>query len=96
MRRSCTSPTALISGSFFSEEATAVDAPAPGISVAVVGTVVVVVVVVGTAVVVVAGTSVVVGTSMEMSESGASLLHVTAVAYIETTPRQTTTFVDRW
>ena len=111
MRRSCTSPTALISGSFFSEEATAVDAPAPGISVAVVGTVVVVVVVVGTAVVVVvgtavvvvagtavvvvAGTSVVVGTSMEMSESGASLLHVTAVAYIETTPRQTTTFVDR-
>ena len=93
MRRSCTSPTALISGSFFSEEATAVDAPAPGISVAVVGTVVVVVV--GTAVVVVAGTSVVVGTSMEMSESGASLLHVTAVAYIETTPRQTTTFVDR-
>ena len=91
MRRSCTSPTALISGSFFSEEATAVDAPAPGISVAVVGTVVVV----GTAVVVVAGTSVVVGTSMEMSESGASLLHVTAVAYIETTPRQTTTFVDR-
>ena len=85
MRRSCTSPTALISGSFFSEEATAVDAPAPGISVAVVGT----------AVVVVAGTSVVVGTSMEMSESGASLLHVTAVAYIETTPRQTTTFVDR-
>ncbi|GIS99597.1 MAG: hypothetical protein CM1200mP26_13100 [Acidimicrobiales bacterium] len=53
------------------------------------------VVVVGTAVVVVAGTSVVVGTSMEMSESGASLLHVTAVAYIETTPRQTTTFVDR-
>ena len=104
MRRSCTSPTALISGSFFSEEATAVDAPAPGISVAVVGTVVVVVVVgvVGTAVVGVAGTaavggtSVVVGTSMEMSESGASLLHVTAVAYIETTPRQTTTFVDRW
>ena len=114
MRRSCTSPTALISGSFFSEEATAVDAPAPGISVAVVGTVVVagtsvvvgtavvvvvgtaVVVVAGTAVVVVAGTSVVVGTSMEMSESGASLLHVTAVAYIETTPRQTTTFVDRW
>ena len=99
MRRSCTSPTALISGSFFSEEATAVDAPAPGISVAVVGTVVVVgtavVVVAGTAVVVVAGTSVVVGTSMEMSESGASLLHVTAVAYIETTPRQTTTFVDR-
>ena len=113
MRRSCTSPTALISGSFFSEEATAVDAPAPGISVAVVGTVVVagtsvvvvvgavVGVVVGTAVVVVAGTaavvgtSVVVGTSMEMSESGASLLHVTAVAYIETTPRQTTTFVDR-
>ena len=99
MRRSCTSPTALISGSFFSEEATAVDAPAPGISVAVVGTVVVVgtagVGVAGTAVVVVAGTSVVVGTSMEMSESGASLLHVTAVAYIETTPRQTTTFVDR-
>ena len=103
MRRSCTSPTALISGSFFSEEATAVDAPAPGISVAVVGTVIVVVVVVGTAVVVVAGTAVVVvagtsvvgGTSMEMSESGASLLHVTAVAYIETTPRQTTTFVDR-
>ena len=122
MRRSCTSPTALISGSFFSEEATVVDAPASGISVAVVGTVVgtsvvgvvvvvgavvgvvvgtaVVVVVgtsvvVGTAVVVVAGTSVVVGTSIEMSESGALLLHVTAVAYIETTPRQTTTFVDR-
>ena len=81
------------------------DAPAPGISVAVVGTVVVavVVVVVGTAVVVVAGsagvvvagTCGVVGTSMEMSESGASLLHVTAVAYIETTPRQTTTFVAR-
>ena len=77
MRRSCTSPTALRSGSFFSEEATAVDAPAPGISV------------------VVAGTSVVVGTSMEMSESGASLLHVIAVAYIETTPRQTAAFVDR-
>jgi len=110
MRRSCTSPTALISGSFFSEEATVVDAPASGISVAVVGTVVVagtsvvgvvvvvgavVGVVVGTAVVVVAGTSVVVGTSIEMSESGALLLHVTAVAYIETTPRQTTTFVDR-
>ena len=99
MRRSCTSPTALISGSFFSEEATAVDAPAPGISVAVVGTGVVVgtavVVVAGTAGVVVVGTSVVGGTSMEMSESGASLLHVTAVAYIETTPRQTTTFVDR-
>ena len=83
MRRSWTSPTALRSGSFFSEEATAVDAPAPGISVAVVGTVVV------------AGTSVVVGTSMEMSESGAALLHVTAVAYIETTPRQTTTFEHR-
>ena len=124
MRRSCTSPTALISGSFFSEEATVVDAPASGISVAVVGTVVVAgtsvvgvvvvvgavvgvvvgtavvvvvgtIVVVGTAVVVVAGTSVVVGTSIEMSESGALLLHVTAVAYIETTPRQTTTFVDR-
>ncbi|MCH2423320.1 MAG: hypothetical protein MK196_09480 [Acidimicrobiales bacterium] len=125
MRRSCTSPTALISGSFFSEEATAVDAPAPGISVAVVGTVVVagtsvvvvvgavvgvvvgtavvgvvvgtavVGVVVGTAVVVVAGTAVVGGPSLELRESGASLLHVTAVAYIETTPRQTTTFVDR-
>ena len=83
MRRSCTSPTALISGSFFSEEAPVVDAPASGISVAVVGTVVV------------AGTSVVVGTSIEMSASGALLLHVTAVAYIETTPRQTATFVDR-
>jgi hypothetical protein len=37
----------------------------------------------------------VVGTVIEMSESGASLLHVIAVAYIETTPRQTATFVDR-
>ena len=56
-------------------------APASGISVVVVGTGVVV--------------GVVVGTVIEMSESGALLLHVTAVAYIETTPRQTTTFVDR-
>ena len=96
MRRSCTSPTALISGSFFSEEATVVDAPASGISVAVVGTVVVAgTSVVGVVVVVGAVVGVVVGTSIEMSESGALLLHVTAVAYIETTPRQTTTFVDR-
>ena len=80
-------------------------APASGISVVVVGTGVVVgvVVVVGTGVVVgvvvVVGTGVVVGvvvgTVIEMSESGASLLHVIAVAYIETTPRQTATFVDR-
>ena len=81
MRRSWTSPTALRSGSFFSEEGTEVDTPAPGVSVVVVGTGVVV--------------GVVVGTVIEMSESGASLLHVIAVAYIETTPRQTATFVDR-
>ena len=81
------------------------DTPAPGISVVVVGTGVVVgvVVVVGTGVVVgvvvVVGTGVVVGvvvgTVIEMSGSGASLPHVIAVAYIETTPRQTATFVDR-
>ncbi len=70
------------SGSFLPEEATEVDAPAAGI-VVVVGTVVVVVVVV------------VVGKVVEMSESGASLLHVAAVANIETTPRQTATLMDR-
>jgi hypothetical protein len=100
-------------GSFISEEAAEVDAPASGANVVVVvvvvaGTVVVVVVVVvvvaGTVVVVVvvvvAGTVVVVGavvvcTVIEMSESGASLLHVAAVTYIEITPTQTATFVDR-
>ncbi len=57
------------------------------------------VVVVDVVVVVVAGTVVVVDVVVcivvEMSESGASLLHVAAVAYIEITPRQTATFVDR-
>jgi len=39
--------------------------------------------------------AVVVGTIIEISESGVSLVHVAAVAYIETTPRQTATLVDR-
>jgi len=89
MRRSRASPTALRSGSFLPGEVTEVDAPASDI--VVVGIVVVVVVVVGVVVVV----AVVVGTIIEISESGVSLVHVAAVAYIETTPRQTATLVDR-
>ena len=86
-------------GSFISEEAAEVDAPASGANVVVVvvvvaGTVVVVVVVVVAGTVVVVG-AVVVCTVIEMSESGASLLHVAAVTYIEITPTQTATFVDR-
>ena len=94
MRRNRASPTALRSGSFLPEEATEVDAPAAGI-VVVVGTVVVVVVVVVVGTVVVVVVVVVVGKVVEMSESGASLLHVAAVANIETTPRQTATLMDR-
>ena len=46
-------------------------------------------------IVVVAGIVVAAGTVVEMSESGVLLLHVVAMAHIETTPRQTATFVDR-
>jgi len=88
MRRSRVSPTALRSGSFLPGEVTEVDAPASDIVVGVVVGVVVVVVVVAVVVVVV-------GAIIEISESGVSLVHVAAVAYIETTPRQTATLVDR-
>ncbi|MEE3354401.1 MAG: hypothetical protein VX219_09440 [Actinomycetota bacterium] len=63
------------------------DAPASDI--------VVVGIVVGVVVGVVVVVAVVVGTIIEISESGVSLVHVAAVAYIETTPRQTATLVDR-
>jgi len=46
-------------------------------------------------VVVVVGSVAVTDTIVEMSGSGASLLHVAAVAHIETAPRQTATLVDR-
>ena len=85
MRRNRASPTALRSGSFLSEEATEVDAPASES-----GTIVVVVVVV------VVGIVVVVGTIDEVSESWALLLHVTAVTHIEATPRQIANSLDRW